>query len=227
MRFKVKTLTHNPADDDRRRRMHEFLDKNVPKDRGEEPFPGMIDLSRSGDFIRKKRINDLNLYITNDDDEIIGALHGCGDYSSASDAIEHLGEDHTLAGELITHVLEIHQIAVHPTFRGQGLGRRLLRRAFGICKADIPVVGAQFLTFDDTEPGVRDFYVKSGFTVLETNTLHFHFVESATIYASPQHNPDYRWAVRNIRPDVVLLAGEPLTTTKTGARHDPAEESRS
>ena len=64
--------------------------------------------------------------------------------------------------------VKIARLAVHQDMQGSGLGRGLVDMALGITKDQIcPSVGCRFMMVDSKRRSV-DFYLKCGFTVLDT-----------------------------------------------------------
>lgn len=64
--------------------------------------------------------------------------------------------------------VKIARLAIHSGHRGNGLGRVLVDLSLGVAKDTIcPAVGCRFLMVDSKREAV-DFYVKCGFTLLDT-----------------------------------------------------------
>jgi GNAT superfamily N-acetyltransferase len=64
--------------------------------------------------------------------------------------------------------VKIARLAVDTRYREKGIGALLVDLALGIAKDTIsPAVGCRFVVVDSKKPAV-DFYIKSGFTLLDT-----------------------------------------------------------
>lgn len=196
MTLRAKKLTKYPSDDLRREQLFELLDANVN-------LNTEVSLV-TGEHARHFNINEMGIYMLNKDDQMIAGLYGPGDYLSAADAAVKMGTDSSMPAALISNVMTIEQIAVLKDHRNQGIGSRLLKRAYGLAVMT-PAINVQTLTFDNTIPGLYDFYVKNGFQVVNGKDLIFQFAHLAAGFISPQLNPNYRWAFREIRPDLVRI----------------------
>lgn len=66
--------------------------------------------------------------------------------------------------------VKIARLAVHQQLRGSGVGRGLVDMALGIAKDTIcPSVGCRFMMVDSKRQSI-DFYLRCGFTILDTAT---------------------------------------------------------
>lgn len=64
--------------------------------------------------------------------------------------------------------VKIARLAVHQQLQGSGIGRGLVAMALGIAKDQIcPSVGCRFMMVDSKQRSI-DFYLKCGFTILDT-----------------------------------------------------------
>lgn len=196
MTLRAKRLTKYPSDDLRREQLFELLDANVNPDNETSLV--------TGEQARHLDHNEMGIYMLNEDDQMIAGLYGTGDYNGAADAAAEVGPDSPVPAALIGNVMVIERIAVLKDHRNQGIGSRLLRRAYGLAVMT-PAIGVQTLTFDNTIPGLYDFYVKNGFQVINGKDLIFQFAHLATGFISPQLNPNYRWAFREINPGLVRI----------------------
>lgn len=66
--------------------------------------------------------------------------------------------------------VKIARLAVDKKLQGSGMGRRLVELALGIAKGTIcPAVGCRFMMVDSKQASIK-FYLKCGFTVLDTKS---------------------------------------------------------
>lgn len=201
--LRVHILTTHPSDDVLRDQLDQFLRTNIP-DAAEDDADRII---VPGPDRRAMPITELGLYVPDESGAIVAALYGGGDYHSAFSFADQFGGPNPVSTALITNVMEIGRLAVDPRHRRKGLATRLLTRSRGLALQE-GTVGTQTLNFDDRIAGLRDFYASNGFTVLPEPNLCFDFGLPLG-YVSPQDNPHYRWAFRQIRPGIVTVFGRP------------------
>lgn len=86
------------------------------------------------------------------------------------------GETSPIAGDEVDYryleypAVKIARLAVHQKLRGTGVGRQLVDIALGIAKEEVcPAVGCRFMMVDSKKQSV-DFYLRCGFTILDTPT---------------------------------------------------------
>ncbi|MDT0182450.1 GNAT family N-acetyltransferase [Microbacterium oleivorans] len=100
-----------------------------------------------------------------------------------------------VASVIADEMLMIHEVAVAPAHRRRGLGAKLI--AAGIDDARGSDASVVTVIFDDSQPGLYEFYTRSGFHALDRGELlnmRFAQLEGVSI-GFPQDNPTYRWGV--------------------------------
>lgn len=171
-----------------RDRMREFFSANME---GQTGFPI---LSRGQDF--SIGIPAVLRVVEDENHELIGAAYASGDPEDAARWRDRGEPD--FASVVSAEILMIHKIAAQRGQRRQGVGASLVSAIVDDARAGGYSVLA--LTFDDRTPGLANFYLRTGFTLLEGGSpLRLLFEARPNMIAElPQTLRHYRWAHRSV-----------------------------